>query len=357
MRRRRLLLLGASVLPSLTMSVATPVSTALAATHHYVTVRPENFLSIFPGGDNRPASSYQFVVGPGDPPLGEGSIQLQTVDNAGKQQHLEYAQYGTPIAAITEMGYSTYKHADPELVAVAAINMEVNAPPAGYTTLVFEPYLNPQEGTIAPNTWQTWNGFTGNWWSTHPIPGVMGPRGTPVPWSAIVAANPNATVISYGINQGTFNPLTTSNVDALKIGLVGGDQWTYDFEPASCQEADGGGDFQGQQGQQGNVQMDNDSCEETGHGGNGDSNQGDRVDSSNRGNGTSFHSTKIESSNFDTAAHTVTITGLGTSDGIPVAFTLIALETGNGAPGWVSLVFSDGYSIAGNLLNGAISLS
>jgi hypothetical protein len=53
----------------------------------------------------------------------------------------------------------------------------------------------------------------------------------------------------------------------------------------------------------------------------------------------------------------VTITGLGTSNGIPVAFTLVALETGNGGPGWVSMVFSDGFAIAGNLLNGSITLN
>lgn len=127
-------------------------------------------------------------------------------------------------------------------------------------------------------------------------------------------------------------------------------------EGIGCSESDGQGDFEDQQGQHGNVQMDNDSCEESGNGGNGDSDQGDRVDSSNRGDGKDFHSTSIESSNFDAVANTVTITGLGTSNGIPVAFTLVALETGIASPGWVSLVFSDGYAIEGNLLNGSIAL-
>jgi hypothetical protein len=123
-----------------------------------------------------------------------------------------------------------------------------------------------------------------------------------------------------------------------------------------CRDEDGNGDFQDQNGRRGNFQVDNDNCEESGHGGNGDSNQGDFVNSTNRGDGKDLKSTKILSTKFDAAAHTVTIAGLGTSNGNPVSFTFIALETSSGVPGWVSFVFSDGFSIAGNLLNGSILL-
>src|ERR1700737_5618200 len=147
MGRRRLLLLGASFLPSLMISLAAPLSVA-ADQDHYITVRPESFLSIFPGGDNRAVSSYQFVVGPPGQPLGAGSLELTTVDVAGKQQHVEYAQFGAPISTINEMSYSTYKHLDPKLVAVVSINLEIYTnpstnPPSGSSTLVFEPYLIP----------------------------------------------------------------------------------------------------------------------------------------------------------------------------------------------------------------------
>jgi hypothetical protein len=126
--------------------------------------------------------------------------------------------------------------------------------------------------------------------------------------------------------------------------------------PPTCHEEDGNGDFQDQHGQHGNFQMDNDNCEESHHGGNGESDQGDQTDSTNRGDGRDFHSTKINSTKFDAAAHTVTVTGVGTSTGKLVAFTLVALETGNGGPGWVSMAFSDGYHNAGHLLDGAIML-
>ena len=72
---------------------------AYAATHT-IKVTPKNFEAIFNRGDSRPVSSYAFVNGPAKPPLGKGSLQLSTVDAAGKQQHLETQQQGTPIGNI-----------------------------------------------------------------------------------------------------------------------------------------------------------------------------------------------------------------------------------------------------------------
>lgn len=80
------------------------------------------------------------------------------------------------------------------------------------------------------------------------------------------------------------------------------------------------------------------------------------VNSTNRGDGKDFYSTHINSVKFDTVANTVTMIGLGTSDGVPVAFTFIALATGPTTPGWVSFAFSDGFTNAGILLNGSVIL-
>lgn len=244
MRRRRLLLWGAFFLPLLAVA-PTLATTAVAAGEHHVRVTQKNFLKIFPNGDNRQVSSYQFVVGPGEAPMGKGSLELQTVDTAGKQQHFEVQQTGTPIADVNEMSYSTYAH---QPVVVASINMEVlTDPPGGYTTLVYEPYLNPGAGAVVPGVWQSWDAFHGMWWSTHVIAGVP-TRGVPVAWSVIVAANPHAVIIDYGINQGAFNASTTSNVDALSIGTNRGG-WTYNFEPTG-----GGGGEDGGEGGDGNSQ-------------------------------------------------------------------------------------------------------
>jgi hypothetical protein len=114
-----------------------------------------------------------------------------------------------------------------------------------------------------------------------------------------------------------------------------------------CNEDDGNGEFQGQNGQNGNFNLDNDQCED------GDQNQ---VSSTNVGDGKDFKSTQIISTKFDTVTHTVTITGLGTHGGAPVAFTFVAMETGPTTPGWVSFAFSDGYTNAGTLVSGSILL-
>src|SRR3989442_274419 len=117
--------------------------------------------------------------------------------------------------------------------------------------------------------------------------------------------------------------------------------------PASgCQESDGNGDFEGDHGK-GHFSMDNDGCMD------GDQ---DQVSSSDRGDGRDFQSSQITTSTFDPMANTVTITGVGTSGGVPVAFTFVALETGLTTPGWVSFAFSDGYTNAGTLVNGSVLL-
>lgn len=211
------------------------------AADNYVTVTPQNFDAVFSNHTERAESSYQFRFGPATPPLGVGSLQLVTADSTGKQQHLEPDQQGTPLSAITGMGYSTYREQG-QLLQDTALNMEIlTTPPTGYTTLVFEPVYNFDQGLVANDLWQTWdayNGGTARWWSTRDIPGVCA-FNCFVPWSVIVAANPNAVVIDYGVNQGSGNPGLTADTDALKIRTAT-DSWTYDFEPSAEQCKNGG---------------------------------------------------------------------------------------------------------------------
>lgn len=113
-----------------------------------------------------------------------------------------------------------------------------------------------------------------------------------------------------------------------------------------CRESDGEGDFHGTNGN-GHFSFDRDGCLDGDH---------DSVDSSNRGDGKDFHSTEIDSAQYDDSAHTMTVVGLGTVNGLPVVFTFVATETGTGTPGLVSFVFSDGYTNAGPLTSGSIIL-
>ena len=116
-----------------------------------------------------------------------------------------------------------------------------------------------------------------------------------------------------------------------------------------CEEHDANGDFHGQgdfkgpNGHKENFNLNDDDC-------------GVAVSSTDVGGGSSFMSTSTSSVSFNTLARTATITGTGTHGGVPVTFTFVALETGPTTPGWVSFTFSDGYTTAGNLIDGSIQL-
>src|SRR5688572_5239884 len=200
-----------------------------------------------------PASSGTFVVGPGEPPAGIGSLALQTPTAGDKVSLFNYDHIGTPLSEISAIGYSTYR--DPSSVTgspfqVPSINIQVDyngAADGGFTTLVFEPVYNLDQGAVVDGEWQTWDAYNGGnaiWWSSRDIPGVCA-ASCFVTWNAIVAANPDAEILGgFGVNQGSGNGGLIAAVDGL--GLAYGEACvTYDFEPfrvASSKDAckDGG---------------------------------------------------------------------------------------------------------------------
>ena len=176
-----------------------------------------------------------FVTGPAFPPLGAGSFEMNTPLATDKGTLFNYDHVGTRLANINSIGYSTYR--DPASTAPAvqlpSVNIEVdfNGPnvDGGFTSLVFEPVYNPDEGAIQSGVWQTWNAIPGIWWSTRPINGCA-----VVPcyqsWSDIVAANPDATILGgFGVNQGSGAGGLIAATDALTLG-VNGSRWAYNFE-------------------------------------------------------------------------------------------------------------------------------
>jgi len=177
-----------------------------------------------------------FVTGPSTPPLGSGSFEMNTPLGTDKGTLFNYDHVGTRLADINSIGYSTYR--DPASTApdvqLPSVNIEVDfngpAVAGGFTSLVFEPVYNPDQGAIQSGVWQTWNGVPGIWWSTRPINGcAVSPCYQS--WSAIVGANPDATILGgFGVNQGSGSGGLIAATDALKLG-VNGDRWTYNFEP------------------------------------------------------------------------------------------------------------------------------
>jgi hypothetical protein len=184
-----------------------------------------------------PPTSGAFTEGPGSAPLGAGSLQLSTVSASEKVFLFNYDHVGTPLAEVDDIAYTTYRQSG-QGQQVAALNLQVdhNGDDAeGFTTLVFEPVYNTDQGTVTDGEWQDWDADgAGRWWSTRDIPGVCA-FNCFVSWDAIVAANPGATVLGgVGVNQGSGNPALVSHVDAFTF-----DGTTYDFEPILDSDGDG----------------------------------------------------------------------------------------------------------------------
>jgi hypothetical protein len=116
--------------------------------------------------------------------------------------------------------------------------------------------------------------------------------------------------------------------------------------PCAVHEADGEGDEPGKNGGTAHFRFHHDDCNQ----------EPDTEDFSDPGSRTDFHSTKVTSAAFDGVAHSVTIAGLGTNNGSPVAFTIVAVDSSLVAPGMFSITLSNGYSNSGRLLDGSITL-
>jgi hypothetical protein len=77
---------------------------------------------------------------------------------------------------------------------------------------------------------------------------------------------------------------------------------------------------------------------------------------SDPGSGVNFQATQVTAATFDQVAHTVTLTGTGTDNGQPVAFTMVAADSSLAPPGLFSITLNDGYNNSGNLLDGSVTV-
>ena len=132
----------------------------------------------------------------------------------------------------------------------------------------------------------------------------------------------------------------------------------YDFVPGAdgsgggtgggtCRTGHGDGDFPGEFSGSASFHFDENKC---------NGNDVEDVEASDSSAKMSFQSTQILAVAFDDVAHTVTMTGLGTDNGVPVTFTMVAADSALAPPGLFSLALSDGYTNSGSLLDGSVSL-
>ena len=184
----------------------------------------------------RLAGNGAFVTGPGTPPLGVGSISLTTPTPADKVQLFNFDHIGTKLADVRSMSYSTYRTTGTaEQVTAINVVIDFNGPgtDGGFSTLVFEPVYNPDQGAVVSSQWQNWDAYNGGnaiWWSTRPINGVCA-RECYVTWKQIVSNNPDAVILGgFGLNQGSGGNALIASADALHLDTPNM-SITYDFEP------------------------------------------------------------------------------------------------------------------------------
>lgn len=184
-----------------------------------------------------------FVLGPGTPPNGTGSVEFTLGSSPNDRKNIATYQFaGTPLASITEMSYVAYSHsgvAGPNEAPFFNFNVDFNGSNSWQKRLVYVPSANM--GSVPQDSWNTYdvvNGGNALWtWSGYAGNGNKWPDGNTSQyrtWNDIKTAFPSASVLStdswLGIRVGEPGPSGyTGNVDAFTIGTSAGTT-TYDFE-------------------------------------------------------------------------------------------------------------------------------
>ncbi len=115
-----------------------------------------------------------------------------------------------------------------------------------------------------------------------------------------------------------------------------------------CHNGDGDGDVEGNDSHKAHMHFHKNSCESS----------NDDVEEDDEDSGAHFQSTAINAATFvpDEDSETATIIGTGLHNGLPVGFTMVAVDNQGLAPAVYTLILTDGYVITGNVITGGIVL-
>jgi hypothetical protein len=183
-----------------------------------------------------------FVDGPGAAPLGDGSVQVGPLTaTSGDGAHATIATNaynGTLLSDLSGLGYSTYTPTGAASGNAVTLQFDVDlasAPGSWCGRVVFEP--SNDNGTVTPDTWQTWDASAGNWWSTkNPATCAswssgVGSIADPQPWSWVETTFNSVfgrTLLKAGSGWNGFD----GSADNLMI-TAGATATTFDFEPTT----------------------------------------------------------------------------------------------------------------------------
>jgi hypothetical protein len=150
-------------------------------------------------------------------------VLTTTDDNNAKAQLLTTLDFGLALSAIDRISYATLRSSASTgtPVATASLNVEIvgtdAANPEGATTLVFEPYMQV-DGVVVDDVWQTWDAAAGRWWSTQATSAQPVRQVDLLTWDQVLAAYPDARIVRYGFNLGSYNPGVVVAADSLQFG-------------------------------------------------------------------------------------------------------------------------------------------
>jgi hypothetical protein len=211
----------------LTAAVALPFA-AKAAEPSTVVVTPTNTQG-WSTSESTAGGNVNYISDPTSP-YPSGALQLTTdATNAAKASYLHTASGS--LSSVMDLSYSTKQvsgpaTADPSYQLAVDLN---GAAAGGFTNLVYEPYWN---GTVTPGVWQNWDVDSGQFWSSRSFSDgttctvVSGAGGAPFySLSSLKTACPDAVVLGFGVNVGTYNPSYVVETDGVQFNDT-----TYNFE-------------------------------------------------------------------------------------------------------------------------------
>lgn len=157
------------------------------------------------------------------PPLGTGSFQVNGTDGDGAALATE-AYDGMLVGDLTTLRFST-KSQEATDQPYIYINIDDNGDSVRDRTIYFFPANNSAQGPVKADTWQSWNGITGQW----NIDGDGGP-GVTVPFSTFASSHILGVRFASGCGGTTGGVPRARNTDEVVIGTGGNAATTFDFE-------------------------------------------------------------------------------------------------------------------------------